>query len=73
MPASAAVTYAGVSADNIIIIGSGNKYTALRITEVFGVAAGYSSYRDAIAFTILVFVLMVKPTGLLGKKIQTKV
>ncbi len=45
----------------------------LGITEVFGVAAGYSSYRDAIAFTILVFVLMVKPTGLLGKKIQKKV
>ncbi len=45
----------------------------LGVTEVFGVAAGYSSYRDAIAFTILVFVLMVKPTGLLGKKIQKKV
>ncbi len=45
----------------------------LGVTEVFGVAAGYSSYRDAIAFAILVFVLMVKPTGLLGKKIQKKV
>jgi branched-chain amino acid transport system permease protein len=45
----------------------------LGVTEVFGVAAGYSSYRDAIAFAILVIVLMVKPTGLLGKKIQKKV
>lgn len=45
----------------------------LGVTEVFGVAAGYSSYRDAIAFAILVLVLLVKPTGLLGRKIQRKV
>ncbi|HWI40700.1 MAG TPA: branched-chain amino acid ABC transporter permease [Verrucomicrobiae bacterium] len=45
----------------------------LGVTEVFGVAAGYSSYRDAIAFAILVLVLLVKPTGLLGQKIQKKV
>jgi len=45
----------------------------LGITEVFTVAAGYSSYRDAIAFAILVLVLMVRPTGLLGRKIQKKV
>lgn len=45
----------------------------LGVTEVFGVAAGYSSYRDAIAFAILVLVLMFRPTGLLGRKIQKKV
>ncbi|MSM38574.1 MAG: branched-chain amino acid ABC transporter permease [Geobacter sp.] len=45
----------------------------LGITEVLGVAAGYSSYRDAIAFAILVLVLLVRPTGLLGRKIQKKV
>jgi branched-chain amino acid transport system permease protein len=45
----------------------------LGVTEVLGVAAGYSSYRDAIAFAILVLVLLVKPTGLLGRKIQKKV
>ena len=45
----------------------------LGVTEVFGVAIGYSSYRDAIAFAILVLVLLVKPTGLLGRKIQKKV
>jgi len=45
----------------------------LGVTEVFGVAIGYSSYRDAIAFGILVLVLLVKPTGLLGQKIQKKV
>jgi branched-chain amino acid transport system permease protein len=45
----------------------------LGVSEVFGVAIGYSSYRDAIAFAILVLVLLVKPTGLLGQKITKKV
>jgi branched-chain amino acid transport system permease protein len=45
----------------------------LGITEVFGVALGYSSYRDAIAFAILVLVLLIRPTGLMGRKIQKKV
>ncbi|NLI92017.1 MAG: branched-chain amino acid ABC transporter permease [Peptococcaceae bacterium] len=45
----------------------------LGVAEVMGVAAGYSSYRDAIAFAILVLVLLIKPTGLFGQKIQKKV
>jgi branched-chain amino acid transport system permease protein len=45
----------------------------LGLSEVFGVAIGYSSYRDAIAFAILVLVLLIKPTGLLGQKITKKV
>lgn len=45
----------------------------LGVTEVFGVALGYSSYRDAIAFAVLVLVLLVRPTGLLGQKMQKKV
>ncbi|MCC5910484.1 MAG: branched-chain amino acid ABC transporter permease [Clostridiaceae bacterium] len=38
-------------------------------------AAGYihSGYRDAIAFAILIAVLLIKPTGLLGQKVQKKV
>jgi branched-chain amino acid transport system permease protein len=45
----------------------------LGITEVAGVAAGYSSWRDAIAFAILVLVLLVRPAGLLGRNVQRKV
>lgn len=45
----------------------------LGIAEVAGVAAGFSSYRDAIAFGILVLVLLLRPTGLLGERIQKKV
>ena len=45
----------------------------LGVIEVFGVALGYSSYRDAIAFAILIVFLFFRPTGLLGQKIQKKV
>ncbi|MGE5581943.1 MAG: branched-chain amino acid ABC transporter permease [Bacillota bacterium] len=45
----------------------------LGVIEVFGVAIGYSSYRDALAFAILVIVLLFRPAGLLGLKIQKKV
>ena len=32
-----------------------------------------SGYRDAFAFLLLVIVLLVKPTGLLGEKIEEKI
>lgn len=32
-----------------------------------------STYRDAVAFAILILILLIKPTGLLGKKTQEKV
>jgi len=37
--------------------------------------AGYisSTYRDAIAFGILILILLIKPSGLLGKKEIEKV
>ena len=42
-------------------------------TETF--VSGYisSTYRDAIAFAILILILLVKPSGLLGKKEIEKV
>lgn len=45
----------------------------LGIAEVMGVWAGFSTYRDAIAFALLILVLLFKPTGLLGLPIQRKV
>lgn len=41
--------------------------------EVFTSALGLSSYKDAVAFGILILVLLVKPTGLLGREMQRKV
>lgn len=45
----------------------------LGIGEMLAVALGLSSYRDAIAFGILILVLLIKPTGLFGTQIQKKV
>lgn len=44
----------------------------LGLVEVFG-AVYMSQYKDAIAFTLLIVILLIKPTGLLGKKVQEKV
>lgn len=44
----------------------------LGLVEVFG-AVYMSQYKDAIAFALLIVILLIKPTGLLGKKVQEKV
>lgn len=46
---------------------------SLGIMEIFGVAYLSSSYKDAIAFAILILVLIIRPQGLLGSKIVKKV
>jgi len=43
------------------------------VVEVMGVAAGFDTYKEAIAFGLLILVLLVRPTGLLGLPIQRKV
>ena len=45
----------------------------LGIIEIFGRAYITSQMADALVFAVLIVVLLVKPTGLLGKKIQEKV
>ena len=45
----------------------------LGVAELLGVSAGFSQFRDAFAFAILILVLLIRPTGLLGRKIQRKV
>lgn len=44
----------------------------LGFAEVLG-AVYFSQYRDAIAFAILIFILLVRPTGILGSTAQDKV
>lgn len=45
----------------------------LGVAETLGVAGGFDMYKDAIAFTLLIIVLLFRPTGLLGRPIQRKV
>lgn len=45
----------------------------LGIIEILGKAYISSQMADAIVFLVLIIVLLVKPTGILGKKIQEKV
>lgn len=45
----------------------------LGVAETFGVSIGLGTYRDAIAFILLILVLLFKPTGILGRPIQRKV
>ncbi|NLM78176.1 MAG: branched-chain amino acid ABC transporter permease [Ruminococcaceae bacterium] len=45
----------------------------LGLVEIFGKAYISTQLSDAIVFSILILVLLVKPTGLMGKKINEKV
>lgn len=45
----------------------------LGIIEIFGKAYISTQLSDAIVFAVLIIVLLVKPTGLLGKKVSEKV
>ena len=58
------------------------KYTMIGLligaAETFVVGYGYhigiaSTYRDAVAFAILILVLLLRPSGLLGSTVQEKV
>ncbi|GAB7141075.1 branched-chain amino acid ABC transporter permease [Deferribacterales bacterium RsTz2092] len=46
---------------------------ALGVAEVFGVAFIAPAFRDAIAFGILILVLIIKPTGIFGSNVKEKV
>ncbi len=45
----------------------------LGVAETLGIAADLSKYKDAFAFAILIIVLLIRPTGLFGRKISKKV
>lgn len=43
------------------------------VAEAFVGGSSFSTYRDAIAFTILIIILLVRPAGLLGRNVAEKV
>ena len=46
---------------------------AIGLLETLVSAAGLSVWKDGVVFAILILVLLVKPTGILGRKITEKV
>ena len=46
---------------------------AIGMAEVIVNALGYTTWADAVVYVILIFVLMVKPTGFLGRTMREKV
>ena len=43
------------------------------IVETLVTAAGLSTWKDGVVFAILIVVLLVKPTGILGRPVTEKV
>jgi branched-chain amino acid transport system permease protein len=46
---------------------------AIGLIEAFVSAAGLSVWKDGVVFVILIIVLLVKPTGLMGRPMTEKV
>jgi len=43
------------------------------MAEIMGITVNLSQYKDAFAFTILILVLLFKPSGIMGRKANKKV
>lgn len=69
MKAFAAAVLGGIGSVPGAMLGG----LCLGVMEIMGVAYLSSSYKDAIAFAILILVLIVRPQGILGQKISKKV
>ena len=58
------------SIDFLLAVGGGS---VIGLCECFVSAIGLSAWKDAVTFAILIIVLLFKPTGFLGRKVQEKV
>lgn len=66
MKAFAAAVLGGIGSIPGAVLGA----LLLGNAEVFTSAVGLSSYKDAVAFGILILVLLIKPTGLMGRELH---
>ena len=55
------------------LLECGAQLILLGVIEIFAKAYISTQLSDAIVFAVLIIVLLVKPTGLLGKQIREKV
>lgn len=56
-----------------IIPGAAVGGYAIGLIETFVSSIGFSQYKDAIVYAILIIILLIRPAGLLGKNIKEKV
>ena len=71
-PMLTAVTHSGIGEVTVVV----TRYFGgilLGIIEIFSKSYISTALSDAIVFAVLIVVLLVKPTGILGKKIMEKV
>jgi branched-chain amino acid transport system permease protein len=69
MKAFVAAVFGGIGS----LAGAAVGGVVLGLAEAFAVYYGFSTFRDAIAFAILILVLLVKPSGLFGRVRKEKV
>jgi branched-chain amino acid transport system permease protein len=71
LKAFVAAVFGGIGSIHGAMIGG----LAIGFIEIMSVAfyPQYSGYRDAIAFVLLVLVLLIRPNGLFGQKIEEKI
>ena len=56
-----------------IIPGAALGGFVIGLLETFATAVGLSDFRDAIVYAILIIILLVRPSGILGKNVKEKV
>ncbi|MDR3271472.1 MAG: branched-chain amino acid ABC transporter permease [Peptococcaceae bacterium] len=69
LKAFAAAVFGGIGSIPGAMLGG----IILGVLEIMGVAYISSSFKDAIAFGILILVLIIRPQGILGRKLSKKV
>lgn len=68
MKAFIAAVFGGLGSLQGAVLGA----VLLGIIETMASAMGFSTYRDLIAFALLIFILVVRPSGLMGKNNEDK-
>ena len=56
-----------------IIPGAALGGLIMGLVETMVIAYGQSTYRDAVAFAILILILIIKPSGIMGTNTREKV
>ena len=69
MSAFVAAVFGGIGSLHGAIIGG----LMLGVGEYYLIGYGASTYRDALSFTVLILILLYKPTGLFGSQLKEKI